>query len=367
LLIEAQQRALEAVRALGAARERQVRSRIRLLLARNGIAESEYESALHNIRRSSRVALHFHPERLDRARRSVAQGLLDDGTYKNQFDTGLSSGSPSAFRGGEDSWEQHLFGGAYHGADVTAADRPKYGSLDLLCHPDGPSPRFGSCYLLLKPEVSERTTFTFGGSQEHDAADRTGTLELLDPVSGPVLATLEHNPRMLAPDELSIAGFLARLKSLDETARVPSVNRPLGRVLDYFVEAQVHGVVALRDDVESLVGDAAFRGHPVGDVLRAVAQRYQFPLHWHQGFRLPMNRVPALFREYSLTELAERAAVDGVIDAITLGACANSFELESEEWSSWGSHDEMLTALRRLWHVLVLGGRDPGLPKIVNI
>jgi hypothetical protein len=29
---------------------------------------------------------------------------------------------------------------------VLAHERPKYGSLELIRHPDGPAPRFGSCY-----------------------------------------------------------------------------------------------------------------------------------------------------------------------------------------------------------------------------
>jgi hypothetical protein len=92
LLIEAQRRALEAVRSLAVVRAPGARSSIRALMVRQGLAEREYDVALHNLRISARVALHFHPERLDRSRRSVAQGLLDDGIYRNQYVTGLSSG-----------------------------------------------------------------------------------------------------------------------------------------------------------------------------------------------------------------------------------------------------------------------------------
>ena len=94
-------------------------------------------------------------------------------------------------------------------------------------------------------------------------------------------------------------------------------------------------------------------------MLRAVADKYRFPLRWHQGFRLPTSKVPAVFRGYSLTALARRAALDGVIDAASLGACANSLELDPEAWSGWGTQQDVLTTLRRLWHVLVLGGDDP--------
>lgn len=320
-----------------------------------------YLRALESVQRFGRIALHFHPERLDRARRSVAEGLLDAGIYKSQFETGLSSGSPSAFPGGDrDRWEDRLFAGAYHAERSSSVERPKYGSLDLLRHPDGPSPRFGSSYLLLKPEVSNRSTFTFGGSQEPEALDRTGTLDALDPVTAPLLARLEEDPDMFGP-RMGAVDFLERAtRRLREPFQDPE-HLPLGRVLDYFVEAQVHGEVALDADVERLVADPAFRAHHVGDVLRAIADKYGFPLSWHAGFRLHASQVPESFRGYPVRALAKRAARGGVVDAATLGECANSFELHPDAWDGWSSRD-VLTQFRRLWHVLVLGERADSVP-----
>jgi len=54
--------------------------------------------------------------------------------------------------------------------------------LELLRHADGPSPRFGSCYFLLGRAVSQRCTFTWGGSQEDDALERTSSIEAMEPV-----------------------------------------------------------------------------------------------------------------------------------------------------------------------------------------
>lgn len=46
--------------------------------------------------------------------KSVAEALLEQGKYKNQFETLISNGSISAFRSGErDVWENRIFGGAY--------------------------------------------------------------------------------------------------------------------------------------------------------------------------------------------------------------------------------------------------------------
>lgn len=83
-------------------------------------------------------------------------------------------------------------GRRYHSSDVTPSGRPKYGALDVMHHPDGPVPRFGSCVFLLRPDVAKRSTFTFGGSHEDWAVDRTGTLDVMEPVLAPLLSQLER-------------------------------------------------------------------------------------------------------------------------------------------------------------------------------
>lgn len=35
-----------------------------------------------------------------------------------------------------------------------------------MLHPDGPAPRFGSCYFLLSPKVSSRSTYTYLDSHQ---------------------------------------------------------------------------------------------------------------------------------------------------------------------------------------------------------
>jgi hypothetical protein len=129
----------------------------------------------------------------------VAESLLRDGVYRNQYETGLSSGSPTAFPGGErDIWERTLFGGAYHAEGVLASERPKYGSLELVRFPDGPAPRFGSCYFVLR-DVGARTSITFMGSEHPQASGRSGTLAKPHDAMAALLSEIE-NGGMAAPD-----------------------------------------------------------------------------------------------------------------------------------------------------------------------
>ncbi|HEX2880761.1 MAG TPA: DUF3626 domain-containing protein, partial [Polyangiaceae bacterium] len=63
--------------------------------------------------------MHFHPDRIGIGPLTVAEALLDSGQYRNQFETGLSSGSTTAFPGGaRDAWEEALFDGAYQRDDA---------------------------------------------------------------------------------------------------------------------------------------------------------------------------------------------------------------------------------------------------------
>jgi hypothetical protein len=129
--------------------------------------------------------LHFHPDRVDNQGRSVAQSLLECGYYRNQFETGVSNGKLSPHQGGpRDQWENQLFGG-YAATGIGSAERPKYGALDLLRHPDGPAPRFGSCYLVLKPAVCGRCTFSYLDSHRNPA--ERGTLAVFEDIFAALL------------------------------------------------------------------------------------------------------------------------------------------------------------------------------------
>jgi hypothetical protein len=327
-----------------------------------GLSRAQYDEAMRQFLGHPRVDVHFHPERVTMDGIPVVEGLMREARFTSQYETGLSGGSPTAQPGGErDAWERRLFGSAYHAFGVTNADRPKYGALEVLPHPDGASPRFGSCFFVLREEVAGRCTFTFLGSQEDDALDRAGTLRAMEPVMAALVDEVARDGGGLGDDELSVAGLVEHLAKAGRDASDAAVGRPLGRALDSFIEAQVHGPINLRTDVRALVADPAFRGGSVGDALQDLSARFGFGLTWHPGFVLPVEEVPEVFRGYALTRLAERSAHGGLLNAATIGRAANAAESEPDAWRDGGTVDELRTRFRRLWHVLVLYGtsRDP--------
>lgn len=180
-LTPAQQAAITYVEKYALGRREQAREAIEEVRAMCNATPAQVAHTLWAIRIYGRAVLHFHPDRLDNQGRSVTQSLPECGHYRNQSETGVSSGKLSPHRGGpRDVWENQLFGGGYAATGIAAAERPKYGALDLLRHPDGPAPRFGSCYLVLKPVVCGRCTFSYLDSHRNPA--ERGTLAILEDI-----------------------------------------------------------------------------------------------------------------------------------------------------------------------------------------
>jgi hypothetical protein len=334
-----------------------------------GCSAKMYDAVADAIRRHARVIVHFHPDRIGIKTSTVAEALLTDGQYRSQFETGLSSGSLTAFPGGlRDTWENSLFGGAYHRPGVSLNERPKYGALELVRYPDGPWPRFGSCYMVLKQVVSWRTSFTFSGSEQPDAANRLGTIDqiaavlvpLLDEVRNGALAQIPWPPFVaptLGVGHLTVPALLDLLTvDLAKPRMSPPTGLP-GRVLDTGIEAQVHGPIDLECDVELLVVDPSFAGTPTGDHLHELARKYGLLIEWHPGFCLEAREVPAEFRGPAIPKLAQRIAAGGIVNAGVVGAAQRSLQLRPDEWLGWGDRADILQHLKQIWHVLVHYGR----------
>lgn len=283
----------------------------------------------------ARITVNFHPDRLLADGRTVAEHLAADGVYRSQFETGISNGGLTAYPGGDrDLWEQRMFAGAYPSG--VAAGRPVYGGLDLAGHPDGASPRFGSCHLRLRPEVLRRATFSHGDSFTEPTV--VGTADTFGAIWQALLDQVARTGTALG---VAAPGWA------EWTEALAAPRGAAGRAMDDYVEAQIHGGIDLAADVEAVVCDPAFAGTPTAAHLAAVA-----PLEWHPGFVLEAAAFPDDLRGPEAARLA-RALGSEVIDAAVVGAGTH----RAADFAAFGSSAEVLQTLKYLWHILVVLGR----------
>ncbi|MEA9355347.1 DUF3626 domain-containing protein [Bacteriovorax sp. PP10] len=353
-LAPSQLAAIDYVQKYAQSRRSEAQETITHLLRMSNITSEVYEQAVLKLKRNAKVAVHFHPDRLDSQMKSVAEALHTQGIYKGQFETLLSSGSVSAHPGGaRDNWENRLYNGAYNLEGSENHHRPKYGALNVMCHQDGPAPRFGSCYFVLKSEVSSRCTFTYLDS--HQDPKEKGTLAEFDDILAAFLTEAFTRDYALGEKDLTIPKLIKHLSSMDKTHDFSS--KRIARNLNHYIEAQIHGNISLADDVEELVADPAFKGTETGNFLEAICKDYKIKILWHQGYALDLNEVPLDFRGPTMPSLAKRVATTSYLDTQMIGVAAASLKQDPAAWSDRGTYSEVLQELKLLWHVLVTFGK----------
>lgn len=264
--------------------------------------------------RSLRITLNFHPDRISRGGTMLAQ-LADSGSYRSQFETGTSNGGLTAFTGGDRMrWERRIFAGAYDDAPVS--ERPKYGALNHRRRLIGGALRFGSAHLRLREHTLDRATFCFPDStfepSSFATAERFGLHRLAD--------------------------------AFDATVRTELEEASTGGLLDDYIEAQVHGVVALDRDVEAIVLDPCYRDTHT----ETEAERLGVTVEWHEGRRLDvaeLSRHPD-FRGPGVLAVGERIAENGRLDAAVIGR-------------AFTQGVETAQDLKKLWHLVARFGDPP--------
>lgn len=244
------------------------------------------------------LTLQFHPD-WPYQDGLVIESMVRDGRYRSQFETGTSNGALTAHPGGDRwRWESRLFAGAYDSDEPTA--RPVYGAWNRNDDVYGGSPRFGSAYLRLRPQVLERTTFCFPDS-------------------------------VFEPSSVGDSVELHQLSALADTAEHD--------YLDDYVEAHVHSGVHFTEDVDAVVLDPCHRGGPVDE----AASRLGCPVEFHPGFQLDTADLDPGFRGLEAAALAKQ--LGAVITPEVVARAARG-----------GAHDPQ--AVKRVWHLLARFGRN---------
>jgi Protein of unknown function (DUF3626) len=352
-LTTSQRQAIDYFTAYALKHKADAKATIHHVLNMSNISGEVFEQAVHHMKTHAQIGLHFHPDRPTSTMKTVAQSLLEHGEYKSQFETFISNGKVSPHSGGDrDMWEESMFGGAYQSDGTLMNERPKYGALNLMVHPDGPSPRFGSCYFLLSPDVSNRSTFTYLDS--HQNPFEKGTYQEFDMILAALLEEMFLRDFALGEKNLTPTKFIHHVLNHLEHGRKESL---ANRNLNHYIESQIHGPISLKEDVEVLVADPSFKDTTVGETLEQMCSKYSIDLKWHMGFILHMDEVPADFRGPSMPSLAKRIAYKDRIDAHTIGSAVMNLKRDPDSWSDRGTYEDVLQELKLLWHVLLKYGR----------
>lgn len=258
-----------------------------------------------------RIVLHFHPG-WGFSDGTVLEAIATSLWYHSQWQTGTSNGGLTAYRGGDRwRWESRMFDGRYD--DAPPRDRPVYGAWNRRDDLYGASPRFGSAYLRLRPEVVSRATFCWPDSvyQPHT-------------IAGP--EKLEELCQLADSND-------ADLSLLSSAPADLSLDDPLN---DY-VEAHVHGGLSVIRDVEAVVVDPTDR-----EEYSATLERLGCAVEEHPGYRVTADAIDPDYRGPVPVELAR--LLGGEITPAQLASASRS-----------GDHDPQ--AVKWLWHCLARFGR----------
>ncbi|WP_052878518.1 DUF3626 domain-containing protein [Vibrio coralliirubri] len=274
-------------------------------MAGNAVAQ-----AIENIRLKSKgadrspsclVTINFHPDRYTSDNKPLLEAIADDGCLKSQFETGTSNGGITAYPGGDRwLWEKRVFDGAYD--DAPNALRPKYGALNYRNYETGASSRFGSSYFQLKADTLERTTFCYPDS-------------------------------FFEPEDFAVS---SRVKALVDIASASDVD-----LLDDYIEAHVHGVISLKDDIECLVLDPIYRT----TIIEEHALKLGVPIKWHNGYELSLEEMSHYpdYRGSQFIELARELAEHGKINPRILGLAVTELGYDQQD-------------VKKVWHYLARFG-----------
>lgn len=308
---------------------------------------------INQIKSKARICLHFHPYRLNEQGVSVIELLLRTGIYKNQFETKISNGSLSAFKGGDrDVWENNLFGEVFSDEDYPMTQRPKYGALDLLRHADGPSPRFGSAYFILKPALTQAATFTYLDS--YKTPDERGTINALNIILVSLIQDCLENKEALGETNMKPVELVDTISEKLSTPYTQTVLHKPKQNLDQYIEAQVHADINLNKDVAILVADTAYQDTPIERSFKKLCEKYQIALLWRQGLELPIEAAVANFRGTQIPNLVHQFTVNDSINVAVLAAIEKRLtkDLKNKE-----KLNAQLQQLKYLYHTLVQFGK----------
>ena len=344
--------ALASIRAGAKTTETDDRAALKSMFVEAGYTARDINRVMQAIFTHFHITVNFHPDRYGGDGRLVIESLIDDGIYRNQFETNTTTGGRTAYEGGErDNWERSLFGGAYHAPGCLGEHRPKYGALDLLNNEGGATPRFGSCCLVLRPHVAAHASFAYGDSSTNPTA--LGTRDAFLPLLRALLSDVEAGGKLLDGIRCDVAGAIGYL------LRGPDADKRPARLIEYnrFIETHIHGELRIGMDAEALCADTSFADSEIRPLLELCCARHGLRLEWIPPRRVCVEDIDDEFRGPLMKPLAREILTrfdepGGYIDARIIGRAARATHDDPQGWSQFGDPAWLFQRVKQLWHIV---------------
>lgn len=99
--------------------------------------------------------------------------------------------------------------------------------------------------------------------------------------------------------------------------RLAERERTTTDILDNYIEAHIHGIINIENDVEALVLDSCYKGTEI----ETLAHRLACPVEWHPGYRLPESRISNCsdYRGPEIAKIARKLVNNGFITPYDIG------------------------------------------------
>ncbi|HAS47624.1 MAG TPA: DUF3626 domain-containing protein [Microscillaceae bacterium] len=344
--------AIEFIEAYARQKSAQAHKSLAHVCEMSNISQEQLVFFIAQIQAQANIVVHFHPYRLNEKGKSVLELLIESKRYKSQFETNLSNGALDPKVGGKrDQWENLLFGNTYD-SSINVTNRPKYGALDLFRFSDGPAPRFGSCFLVLKPQLTQYATFTYLDS--HLNPEAKGTIRSFESILANLLLEAFERDFAIGYHNIRPHQLLDQVTKRLHTSYDQVCFEPSSRNLNHYIEAQIHTDIQLDKDVDCLVADYAYQHTEYEKDLALLCEKCEIKLIWNKGLQLAIAEVPNHFRGKEMPLLAQQVAIDQYIHAYALAKAEQSY-LQATTDPSLLAHQ--LQQLKYLWHILVKYGQ----------
>lgn len=231
------------------ANEHSIRDYLQLItrFKNKGYDEGDLELIVNYIQNIAPIIIHL---KLD----TILECLCNDIYYRNQFQTSTSNGALSYQS--RIAWEKKLFNDAYNNDD--GFYRVKYGPLNITNDPNGVKAAmpYGDSYLLLKNDIKNRTTLTYG--------DSSGLCEI---------ATFNNLFHILNKINDDLLDKIIRLSRGDDCSFESNYG--------FYFECQYHGELLLERDLEAIVINKRHKNDKqFNELLEKFSNRHKCCVVW---------------------------------------------------------------------------------------